>query len=97
MVYSETSFYKRNEETGCQRGKRLPEVTFNESTAESSFYLSILTEHVGRSAGRVGQSSDMDNSNPDLAYQLFLFASGTHNPSFGRWCLLIITSWSTSS
>ena len=48
MVYSETSFYKRNEETGYQRGKRLPEVTFNESIAESSFYLSILTEHVGR-------------------------------------------------
>ena len=37
MVYSETSFYKRNEETGYQRGKRLPEVTFNESIAESSF------------------------------------------------------------
>lgn len=37
---------------------------------------------VGGRLGRVGQSSDMDNSNSGLAYQLFLFASGNTQSHF---------------
>ena len=41
-------FTREMKRLGVREERGLPEVTFNESIAESSFYLSILTEHVGR-------------------------------------------------